>query len=138
MKALLINTDKYSKKCFPNFSNSDDSDVQLVAWANANGLIDYIIIENFTQSPNSGSVSILSTLLTTESMSIPNYMIIYGTPLARPFGYFLDFYGFDSNLNSMTFDCQIDGLFYPSITNASLRVDVIKASKLIILPNMLD
>lgn len=137
MKALFFQLATYNKKKMPVFYTAS-TEAQLIDWGIINDANDYIVVDNFTQSPNSGQVSILKTLLDNESMPFPNYLVIYDSPLSRPFGYFLEFHGINSNLNSITFTCEIDPLFYPSITNAAFKCDVMKGSDAMITPNKID
>ena len=137
MKALFFQLATYNKKKMPVFYTAS-TEAQLIDWGINNDANDYIVVDNFTQSPNSGQVSILKTLLDNESMPFPNYLVIYDSPLSRPFGYFLEFHGINSNLNSITFTCEIDPLFYPSITNAVFKCDIMKGSDAMITPNKID
>lgn len=126
MIAYFIQFGKYSKSYFPKFS-SVTNEVSLLSWIRDNGG-DFFYVDNFTQSPNSGVVSILGETLENEEL-FPNYLVIIGPPLNRYYGYFLTFHGMNSNLNVYTFNCEIDPLFYPATNNAGFRCDIIKTDK---------
>lgn len=137
MNAMWITFDKYTKSYFPKFSTVTDQST-LITWANINGAVDYLIEDNFTQSPDSGAVSILTTRLSEASMPFPNYLVLYGAPLSRNFGYFLTQYAVNSNLHVYTFYCEIDPLYYPSTSNASFIADIMKSTKIHITPDKID
>lgn len=137
MKVMWITFNKYTKSYFPKF-NAVTDEPTLIAWANSNGAVDYLIEDNFTQSPDSGAVSILTERLYEASMTFPNYLVLYGAPLSRGFGYFLTQRAVNSNLHVYTFYCEMDPLFYPSTSNASFIADIMKSSKTHITPDKID
>lgn len=123
MTGCFVNFTKYNRRGFPIFSLCDDVFDFIMAQEGTIPGTGYFVDYNFTQSPTSGQVS---SLLSNFTTGMPNYFMIEGAPLLRPFGYFITNYSINTNLKSVTFTLEIDSLFYPAFNRMKFKANAIK------------